>query len=46
MQINSVIHGFRVVNVRQVAELEGKLWQMVHEKTGAQLCWLERPDEN
>ncbi len=46
MQINDVIHGFRVVRVRPVEELHASLWEMVHEKTGAQLAWIDRRDEN
>ncbi|MBQ1631965.1 MAG: insulinase family protein, partial [Clostridia bacterium] len=38
--------GFRVVRVRPVEELHASLWEMVHEKTGAALCWIDRKDEN
>ena len=44
--MNEIIHGFRSVRVREFPELNGKLHEYVHEKTGAQLCWLDRPDEN
>ncbi len=40
------IHGFTPVRARSFAELNGTLREYVHEKTGAQLCWLDRPDEN
>jgi len=46
MQAGSSIHGFIVKRVRELAEVPAKLWEMEHEKTGAELCWLERPDEN
>ena len=46
MQIGSVIHGFRVTNVREFPEMEAKLWEMEHEKTGAQLVWVDRADSN
>ncbi len=46
MNVNDVIHGFRVLRVREFKELGGRLWEMTHEKTGAQLCWLDRLDEN
>ncbi len=46
MNVNDVIHGFRVLQMREFQELGGRLWQMEHEKTGARLCWLDRPDEN
>lgn len=42
----ATIHGFAPVRARAFPELEGSLREYVHEKTGAQLCWLDRPDEN
>ena len=42
----TAIYGFIPVQVRYFAELNGTLREYVHEKTGAQLCWLDRPDEN
>ena len=46
MQIGTKIHGFTVTRVRKLQELQGRLWELEHEKTGAQLLWLERADEN
>ena len=46
MQEQKTIHGFLPLRVRAFPELEGSLREYVHEKTGAQLCWLDRPDEN
>lgn len=46
MQIGTVIQNFRITNVRRLEELNCNLWQMEHEKTGAQLVWLDRADEN
>jgi len=46
MQIGNVIHNFRITNVRRLEELNCSLWEMAHEKTGAQLVWLDRADEN
>ena len=46
MQIGTVIQNFRVTNVRALEELNCNLWEMEHEKTGAQLIWLDRADEN
>jgi Zn-dependent M16 (insulinase) family peptidase len=40
------LHGFCVTRVRDFAELGGKLIEMEHEKTGAKLAWLDRPDTN
>jgi Zn-dependent M16 (insulinase) family peptidase len=46
MQVNDVIQGFQVKRIRELAELGGRLVEMEHRNTGAQLCWLDRPDEN
>jgi Zn-dependent M16 (insulinase) family peptidase len=46
MQVNDVVKGFRVVRVRPIEELHASLWEMVHEKTGAALCWVDRKDAN
>lgn len=46
MQVGTMIHGFLVQRVRDLPELPARLWEMEHEKTGAQLCWLDRDDEN
>ena len=46
MEAGTNIHGFTVNRVRELAELQGRLWELIHIKSGAQLCWLERADEN
>ncbi len=46
MKTNEKLHGFRVLRVRTLAELEGTLYEMEYEKNGAKLCYLARPDEN
>ena len=46
MQTGTKLHGFEVTRVREIEELGGRLVEMTHEKTGAQLCWLDRPEEN
>lgn len=46
MNKNDRIHGFLVERVVPLAELDGTLYEMVHEKTGLKLCWLRRPEEN
>ncbi|MBR3166652.1 MAG: insulinase family protein, partial [Lachnospiraceae bacterium] len=40
------LHGFRIIRVRDSAELSGCLMEMIHEKTGARLCWLDNGAEN
>lgn len=40
------IHGFRLVRERELTDTKGTLYEFIHEKTGAQLAWLKRDDEN
>ena len=40
------LHGFTVDRVRQVAELSANLVEMSHDKTGAQLCWVDNGESN
>ena len=46
MQIGTLIQNFRITSVRRLEELCCNLWELEHEKTGAQLVWLDRADEN
>lgn len=40
------LHGFSVSKIREIKELEGKLVEMVHDETGAQLVWVDNGEEN
>ncbi len=46
MNVNDLLHGFRICRMREYPELGGRLWEMEHSKTGARLCWLDRPEQN
>ncbi len=46
MEIGTIVNGFRVTCVRELAEMDAKLWEMEHVKTGAQLVWIDRREEN
>lgn len=46
LNVNDRLHGFRVDRIRDVSDRKGTLYEMTHEKTGAQLIWLKRDDEN
>ena len=46
MQVNDLIHGFRVRGSEQLSEIGATLWRMEYEKNGADLVWLQRPDDN
>ena len=46
MTIGQVIHGFRLVSVTAVPAIGANVHLFRHEKTGAQLLWTDRADEN
>lgn len=46
MKVNDKIHGFIIEKSRKSEELRGTLWQMRHEKTGAELIWLDNGETN
>ena len=46
MKINDIMNGFKILEVKEVAELKGRIVEMKHEKSGARLLWLDRPDNN
>ena len=46
MQENDLIHGFRVRGSESLPEIGATLWRMEYEKNGADLVWLQRPDDN
>ena len=37
---------FTLLRQREIVEMQGTLWEMTHEQSGAKLCWLQRADEN
>ena len=46
MQINDIYAGFRLKQIRPIPEIEANMWELVYEKNGAELIYLERPDDN
>ena len=46
MKIGDQLYGFRVESVRDLPEMQARLWRMTHEKSGADLAFLDRADEN
>ena len=40
------LHGFTVSRARAVDELNANLVEMIHDKTGAQLCWVDNGEAN
>ena len=46
MNINDIIHGFKVNRIRHIDEINADMYEMLHEKTNAKTIWLKRDDEN
>ena len=46
LTVGMKLHGFTVDRVREVAELSANLVEMSHDKTGAQLCWVDNGEAN
>ncbi len=46
MDLPEKLHGFVVRNCRPLAELNARLYEMEHEKTGAKLVWIDRDEVN
>ncbi len=46
MNLMTTKHGFFTKSTCKLEELDAVLHEMEHEKSGAHLVWLERPDEN
>ena len=46
IKLNDRIRGFLVTRAEAIPDVKGTLYEMIHEKTGAQLVWLKRADEN
>lgn len=40
------IHGFIVTGIEPLEELKGELYRLTHDKTGLELIWLKREEEN
>ena len=46
MKEKDQMHGFTVTRVRDIAEIEGQLVEMTHDKTGARVVWADNGEEN
>ena len=46
LTVGATLCGFTVTRVREVKELNAELVEMVHGKTGAELCWMNDKEEN
>lgn len=46
MQTGNVIHGFELLKITPLQEMDAEMYLFSHRKTGAELMWLKRPDSN
>ena len=46
ISIGTKLQGFTVQRIRRVDELQGSFVEMLHDKTGAQLCWMDNQVQN
>ena len=46
MTVHDTVHGFIVEREVPLPELDAVMYQMKHEKTGIELVWISREEEN
>lgn len=46
LEIGKVYNGFKLDSIKEIPELEGAMYVFSHEKSGAELIWTARPDNN
>ncbi len=46
MKINEMLHGFRLLKMQAVKEVDSTAYEFVHEKSGARLFFLQNKDDN
>lgn len=46
LEKNTKLCGFTVTRIREEKELGGRLVEMTHDKTGAELCWVDNKELN
>ena len=46
MQINEVKYGFKLISITDLTDLDSKLYQYYHEKSGATVVYVENDDTN
>ncbi len=46
MELGQILHGFKITEIRALDELSATLYTMSHEKSGAELLFIKRPDSN
>lgn len=46
MEINEIFSGFKLIEVKEIADIKSQLYHYIHEKTGAGLVYLKNDDNN
>ena len=46
LKINDVYHGFKVIQKKYIEEIKTECYELLHEKSGARLAYLDNSDEN
>ena len=46
MNVNDKINGFTVTRIRELPEVSGKLTELRHDKTGAEVCHMDNGENN
>jgi len=46
LSVGTIIHGFEVIRCRQVEEISSVCYELRHQKTGAELVWMDSGVEN
>lgn len=46
LNANDKLYGFTVTRIRDIAEIDGQLIEMTHDRTGARLVWAKSEEEN
>ena len=46
MEINKVYSGFKLINKKNITELDSNMYEFLHEESGASLVYLENEDTN
>ena len=46
LKVGETLSGFCVKSVTELPDVSVRMWRMTYEKNGAELVWLECPDEN
>ena len=46
MEINKIYYGFKLLNIKEIKEIDSVLYEFKHEKSGASMVYLANDDTN